>query len=192
MVSVSDWRLIGTSVARPNIRDLVTGKHRYPSDVVRPGMLYGKILRPPSYGATLDAIDLSPAKAMKDVVVVQEDDFIALAAPTTFLAQQALQAIAKTATWKTARQPSSEELYQHLKRHVGRGRASDARGRGRSFGRGHQDAEPRLRSCVRPAHTHGARAATAEWLGGRLTVWTGVDGPHRVQADLARDLGGPR
>jgi isoquinoline 1-oxidoreductase len=33
------------------------------------------------------------------------------------------------------------------------------------------------------------RAATAEWKNDSLTVWAGVDGPHRVQADLARQLG---
>ena len=35
------------------------------------------------------------------------------------------------------------------------------------------------------------RAATAEWKDGKLTVWTGVDGPQRVQGDLARACGVP-
>src|SRR4030042_1890722 len=80
---VSQWEVIGTSVARPNVRDLVTGAHRHPSDIARPGMLYGKVLRPPSYGATLDSIDLSAAEAMKDVVVVRDGEFIGFAAPST-------------------------------------------------------------------------------------------------------------
>ena len=70
------WNTIGTSVPRPNRRDIVTGAHKYPSDIVRPNMLYGKILRAPSYGATLDSIDLSKARAMKDVQVVREDQFV--------------------------------------------------------------------------------------------------------------------
>ena len=78
---VSRWEVIGTSVARPNVRDLVTGAHRYPSDIARPGMLYGKVLRPPSYGATLESIDLSAAEAMQDVVVVRDGEFVGLAAP---------------------------------------------------------------------------------------------------------------
>ena len=82
----SQWDVLGTSVARPNLRDLVTGTHRYPSDIARPGMLYGKVLRPPSYGATLESIDLSAADAMQDVVVVREGEFIAFAAPTAFRA----------------------------------------------------------------------------------------------------------
>ena len=51
---VSQWKSMGTSVPRQNSRDIVTAKHHYPSDVVRPNMLYGKILRPISYGATLE------------------------------------------------------------------------------------------------------------------------------------------
>ena len=41
------------------------------------------------------------AEAMKDVVVVREGEFVGFAAPSTFLADQALNAVAKTATWKT-------------------------------------------------------------------------------------------
>src|SRR5687768_17818424 len=54
----------------------LAGKHQYPSDVIRPGMLYGKILRQPTYGATLKEIDLAPAKAMEGVAVVRDGSFI--------------------------------------------------------------------------------------------------------------------
>lgn len=95
---VGDWQTLGTSAPRPNIRDIVTGTHRYPSDIVRDKMLYGKILRPPSYGATLESIDLSPAKAMKDVVVVRDGQFVGCAAPSSYRAAQALESVAKTAS----------------------------------------------------------------------------------------------
>ncbi len=64
LTPVNGWQALGRPVARPNARDLVTGAHRFPSDVVRPGMLYGRVLRPPAYGATLESVDLSAAKAM--------------------------------------------------------------------------------------------------------------------------------
>src|SRR5439155_699330 len=95
LTEVKDWKVLGTSVARPNARELVTGAHRFPSDIQRPDMLRGKVLRAPSYGAKLVSIDLAPAKEMKDVVAVQDGDFVGVAAPTTFRAQQALDAIAK-------------------------------------------------------------------------------------------------
>jgi isoquinoline 1-oxidoreductase subunit beta len=88
LTPVSRWRVLGTSVPRPKRRDLVTGAHRFPSDITRPGMLYGRVLRPPSYGATLQSIDLQPARGMDGVVVVRDGSFVGVAAPTSFQAQQ--------------------------------------------------------------------------------------------------------
>ena len=61
---------MGQPTPRPNRRDLVTGVHRYPSDIVRPGMLHGKVLRAESFGlnsaaAKLISVDTSAAKAMR-------------------------------------------------------------------------------------------------------------------------------
>ncbi len=185
------WKSMGRSVARPNLRALVTGTHHYPSDISRPGMLYGKVLRPPSYGATLESIDLSIAEAMDDVVVVHEGSFIGVAAPSTFRAQQALEAAAKTATWKSVSQPSSRELFAHLRQHTGRGQP---RTRG-SIETAMAGAKKVLSASYDVAYVQHApmepRAATAEWKDGKLTTWAGVDGPQRVQGDLARVLGIP-
>ncbi len=87
LTPVKEWKVLGVPTKRPNARDFVTGAHKYPSDIMRPGMLYGKILRAPSYGAKLVSIDLAPAKAMKGVVVVQDDQFVGVAAPTSSLAE---------------------------------------------------------------------------------------------------------
>ena len=97
---------------------LVTGSHKYPSDISRPGMLYGKILRPPSYGAKLISVDLGPGKAMKDVVVLQDEQFVGVAAPSTFEAERAIAAIAETAKWEQPPHPSSASLYDYLKQHA--------------------------------------------------------------------------
>ena len=191
VASVSEWEVMGTSVARPNIRDLVTGAHRYPSDIARPAMLYGKVLRPPAYGATLESIDLSAAEAMKDVVVVRDGQFVGFAAPSTFRADQALGAVATTATWKTVSHPSSNELFSHLKKHVGTGRPM-TRG---SIEKALAGANKVLGATYEVAYVQHApmepRAATAEWKDGKLTVWAGVDYPHRIQGDLSRALGIP-
>ena len=101
LTPVGDWNVMGSPVPRPNSRDLVTGAHRFPSDIVRPDMLYGRVLRQPSYGAMLESIDLSAAQAMQDVVVVREGEFVGFAAPTLYQATAALEAVAKTASWKT-------------------------------------------------------------------------------------------
>jgi isoquinoline 1-oxidoreductase len=58
LTPVNQWEALGTSIPRPNSRDIVTGEHRFPFDIMHPNMLYGKILRPASYGAALESIDL--------------------------------------------------------------------------------------------------------------------------------------
>ena len=181
---VAEWKVLGTSVPRPNRRDLVTGAHRFPSDIVRPGMLYGKVLRPPSYGAKLISIDLAPAQAMKDVVVVQDGPFVGVAAPTSFRAREALEAIAKTATWEPAPHPSSIEIFEYLK-----GRARDGVPQN-PFADELAAAHKAVRQTYHAAYVQHAplepRAAAAEWNDGKLTVWTGTQGPFGYHSELAR------
>ncbi len=188
------WETLGQPIPRPNRRDLVTGAHRYPSDIMRPNMLYGKTLRPPSYGATLESIDLSKARAMKDVVVVRDGQFVGCAAPTSFRAEQALEAVAKTASWKTISHPSSKELFSHLKNTARPGRRSSPNTRG-SVAKGFADARKALSETYEVAYIQHTpmepRAATAEFKDGKLTVWAGIDYPHGLQGDLASALGIP-
>jgi len=190
LTPVAQWKTIGTSVPRPNSRDIVTGGHKYPSDIVRPNMLYGKILRAPSYGATLESIDLSKARAMKDVLVVRDGQFVGCAAPSSLAAGRALEAIAKTASWKTVSQVSSREVHSHLKRNARRDGRPRARG---SVEKGFANSSKVLSETYKVAYVQHTpmepRAAVAEWEDGKLTVWTGVDGPQRNQGSLARALG---
>lgn len=183
---VKEWKVLGTSVPRPNGRDLVTGAHRYPSDIVRPGMLHGKVLRPPSYGARLTAVDLAPAKAMKDVVAVQDGSFVAVAAPTTFAAEQALAAVAKTAAWEPAPHPSSQEVFEYLKQHarggVPKSPFADELAAGKAL---HQVYHVAYVQHV-PTET---RAAVAEWEGEKVTVWTSTQNPFGSQSEIARAVG---
>ncbi len=64
---VSDWQHSGKSLTKINGAEMVTGKHRYASDMKKPGMLYGRILRPPSLGAKLESLDTSAALQLPGV-----------------------------------------------------------------------------------------------------------------------------
>jgi isoquinoline 1-oxidoreductase len=195
LTPVKGWKALGQSTARPNARDVVTGSHRFPSDVVRPGMLYGRVLRPPAYGATLESVDLSVAKALDDVIVVREGSFVGCAAPSSHRAGQALDAAARTASWKSTPRPvSNETLFDHLRAHARQDEArTDETG---SVEKALQKADRVLTESYRVAPVQHApmepRAAVAEWTGDRLTVWAGCDGPFRAQQELADELGLPR
>jgi isoquinoline 1-oxidoreductase len=182
LTAVKEWKVMGTSIPRPNDREFVTGAHQYPSDLARPGMLYGKVLRAPSYGAKLISVDLAPAKAMPGVMVVREGQFVGVAAPTTFLAQKALAAIAGSAKWETVQQPSSSELFEYLEQNAEGGLPPNpfaaAAGAGKALHRTyhvpyvqHAPLEP--------------RAALAEWNGGKLVVSTASQNPFGVRRELA-------
>jgi CO/xanthine dehydrogenase Mo-binding subunit len=183
LTSVNDWKMLGAPALRPNARDIVTGAHQFPSDIVRPGMLYGKILRPPAYGVTLTDIDVAPARAMPGVLVVRDDQFVGVAAPNTSAAENALAAIAKTAKWSaTPPQPSSTELFDHLRQNAEEGLENPFAGD--SVG-----TKALRRTYDVPYIQHAPlepRAAVAEWNDGHLTVWTGSQNPFGSRRELAQ------
>src|SRR5438552_4584337 len=106
LIAVKEWNVLGTGSARPNARDIVTGRHKYPSDQMVAGMLHGKILRPKTYGAKLKSVDVAAAQTMENVSVVHDGDFVGIAATTSFLANKAVAAIEKTATWDSPPHPA--------------------------------------------------------------------------------------
>jgi isoquinoline 1-oxidoreductase len=188
---VDGWQVLGQSLNRIDGRDIVTGAHRYPSDIVRPGMLYGKVLRPPSYGATLVEVDLAPAEKMDGVTAVRDGNFAGCVAPTSRQAQQAVDAIARTARWETPEQPSGNELFSYLKQHAVREGEGRRRPRGRTKGSvedGLAQATKVLSETYKVPYIQHApmepRAAVAEWKDGRLTVWTGTQRPNGVRRQL--------
>jgi isoquinoline 1-oxidoreductase len=192
VTSVERWEVLGTSVARPNARDIVTGKHQYPSDIRRPGMLYGNILRPPSYGAVLEAIDLGPAKAMAGVTAVHDGAFVGCAAPTLYEAKKAVAALAKAAKWTQPAHPASATLFEHLEKKAaspGAGRrqySSRAEGlTAEAFSQAAQVLEARYEIPYVQHAPMEPRAACAEWSGDSLTVWTATQQPSRVRGELA-------
>jgi isoquinoline 1-oxidoreductase len=188
LTPVKEWKVLGTPVARPNGHEIVTGAHQYPSDIARPGMLYGKILRAPAYDAKLVSIDLAPAKAMAGVIVVRDGQFAGVAAPNSSRARQALGAISGTAKWETtpqpsSPQPSSKDLFDYLKQNAEGGVPQNP------FVNQLAGAKSLRRSYHVPYIQHAPlepRAAVAEWSGDRLTVWTGSQNPFGVRSELAR------
>ncbi len=181
----SEWKVLGTSVSKVHGREIVTGSHRYTSDIKLPGMLYGRVLRPERFDAKLVAAETSAAQAMPGVTVVRDGDFTGVAAPTPHQAQLALAAI--QARWTAPEtQWSSKTLFSELKRTAEAGRE---RGAG-SIEKGLAEAERKHQATYTIAYIAHAplepRAAVAEWNGDRLTVWTGTQRPFGVQSELAQ------
>lgn len=188
---VAKWKLLGTEQPAPAARDKVTGRHQYPSDIKRPEMLYGRVLRSPTYRAKLVSVDLAPAKAMPGVVAVQDGEFVGVAAPTAFAAKQAIEVVAKTAKWESSPMPSSDELYDYLRKNADGGVPVNP------FADEVAAAAKSLRATYTVAYVQHAplepRIAVAEWRAGpssapdnpKLTVWTSTQNPFGVRGELA-------
>jgi isoquinoline 1-oxidoreductase len=176
-----EWKVLGTPVKRPNRRDVVTGAHQYPSDIIRPGMLYGKVLRPIAFGATLKNVDLAPAKAMVGVTVVRDGNFVGVCAPTTFRAKQAIATLEKSAEWDAPKGQSSSTLFAHLRDHAKGGvpkNPFDGANSAQQFKQSYNTAYIQ-HAPMEP------RAAVAEWTDGKVTVWTGSQNPFGCRRELA-------
>ncbi|HUF63375.1 MAG TPA: molybdopterin cofactor-binding domain-containing protein [Verrucomicrobiales bacterium] len=179
------WEALGQSLSRPNGAGLVTGSHAYPSDIQRPGMLYGRVLRPPSFGARLVSVDLAPVQALEGVTAVHDDQFAGVAAPTSAAASAALRALAAAAVWEERRDhPSSDALFEHLREHA-EGGTPENPFRAELDGATHTLRQsyhiPYVQHCPMEP-----RSAVAEWEDGRLTVWTASQMPFRVRGELAQ------
>jgi nicotinate dehydrogenase subunit B len=176
-----EWRVAGTSLAKVNGREIVTGAHKYSFDVKRPNMLYGKVLRPESFGAQLASLDSSAAEAIPGVKVVRDGNFVGVTAPDPQTAEKALAAL--KAQWQPAAAPTnSRDVFAFFKSH-----AQNAPNGSAAFTKysvayiAHVPLEP--------------RAAVAEWSSddkpgdGKLTVWTGTQRPFGVRSELAAKFG---
>jgi nicotinate dehydrogenase subunit B len=181
------WTIAGKSIPKKDARSFVTGGHQYTPDLRRTGMLYGKILRPPSFGATLTSYDAKAAQTMIGVVVVRDGDFIGAAAANERDARKALESI--RAEWKEVPQTSSKELFAYLKKNASAKSDDRSRRIKGSVEDGLSAAAHRLDATYTVAFIAHAplepRAAVAEWSGEKLTVWTGSQRPFAVRDELA-------
>ncbi len=187
LTPAAQWKVMDKPLGKVNGREIVTGRHRYPSDIRLPEMLYGKVLRPPSIGASLSSLDASKAQQMPGVKVVHDGNFVGVAAPNPRVAQDALAAL--SAEWKsTPAQTSSDDLFEYFKNHAGTGDERNGHAVG-SVEKGLSDARLRLKQTYTVAYIAHAplepRAAVAEWKDGKLTVWTGTQRPFGVRSELA-------
>lgn len=192
LTSPSQWTVAGQPVPKIDGRDFVTGKHRYPSDQKLADMLYGKILRPEAFGATLATVDTCEAEKISGAIVVHDGNFIGVAAPSEAIAKRAIQAI--RAEWKSESQPSNKELFENLKKSAAEKKPQGEPGDPAPFDvgsveKGMASADHRLRQTYTVAYIAHAplepRAALAQWSGDSLTVWTGTQRPFGVRGELA-------
>src|SRR5258708_731571 len=190
MAEASKWSVAGKPAPKVNGRAFITGKHQYTSDIVRPGMMYGKVLRPGALNATLASVETRAAEKIPGVTVVHDGDFVGVAAPDIETAVSALDQIEPQ--WKAGEAfPAESELFDYLRKNPAQGEGFG--GRANTETGSVKDALASSSQTLAQTYTvayiqHAPlepRAAVAEWNEGKLTVWTGTQRPFGVREELA-------
>jgi CO/xanthine dehydrogenase Mo-binding subunit len=187
----ADRKWVGRSVPRRDIPGKFTGAAAYVQDIRLPGMVFGRVLRPPSPGAELLSVDEAAVRRLPGVVaVVRDGSFLGVAALREEQAIRAREALRQSARWKEidALPPAGDALYRHLM-------AAPAPAQMVADRTGAAAAAPvkTLEALyTRPYQCHasmGPSCAVAQWQGDALTVWTHSQGVFPLRGDLAKTFG---
>jgi CO/xanthine dehydrogenase Mo-binding subunit len=111
-----EWTVLGTSVPRVDMRAMVTGQFEFVHNVRVPGMLHGRVVRPPSPGATLTGVDESSVRGMPGLVrVVVKNNFVGVVAEKPWQATQIAEKL--RATWTPGPRLSPQrDAYQQIRK----------------------------------------------------------------------------
>ncbi len=185
----SEHRWVGKSVLRRDIPRKMTGGAAYVQDVRLPGMVFGRVVRPPSPGARLVSFDEAAAKRMPGVIaVVRDGDFLGVAAEREEQAIRARELLKKSSRWKESESlpPSGDALFEHL---MTKAKSVDSVVSEKTSATAAAPARILNATYTRPFQVHGSigpSCAVAQWSEGKLTVWTHSQGVFPLRGDLAR------
>jgi nicotinate dehydrogenase subunit B len=197
---VEAYGIVGQSIPRVDIPAKATGDAIYVHDVRVPGMLHGRVVRPPYAGVdagdfvgnSLLAIDESSIGHIPGLVaVIRIGDFVGVVAEREENAIKAAEQL--QVTWKPA--PSIADV-RDIETAL---RANPSTPR-KLLDKGDVEtglasaATPMRRTYIWPYHMHasiGPSCAVADYRDDGVRVWSGTQNPHILRADLAQLLAVP-
>ena len=178
----AEYRVVGTSAPRRDLPAKFAGKPSYVHDMVLPGMLHGRVVRPAHGFKKL----LKLAEA-KNVVVVRDGSFVGVLAEREEDAIAAAAKLRANSTWEQGA-PMPQDIHAWLKQHVAE----------RNVSKEVVDAQARALGTrqLRAAYTKpyichasiGPSCAIAQWHDRRLEVWTHSQGIFGLRQDLTKVL----
>jgi CO/xanthine dehydrogenase Mo-binding subunit len=173
------YSVVGKPLLRPDVPGKCTGTETFVHDFKLPGMLHGRVIRPPRMGAKLLSVNEASIAAIPDVRVVCIKDFLGVVAKTEWAAVRAASTLdAKWSDWSglpdIAGLPAflRQSTVDHDETPVKRGDAKQAIPGGEK----HFSA-----SFYFPYQGHasmGPSCAVADWHPDSLTIWTGSQSTH--------------
>jgi CO/xanthine dehydrogenase Mo-binding subunit len=184
----SSHKIVGHSIPRFDIPKKVTGGVAYVQDLRLPGMVHGRVVRPPRYGSKLDGFDEAGVKAMPGVVaVVRDGSFLGVVAEREEQAIKAQTALAKSAKWTLGPElPDPAKIYDILM-----ALPSDDTVISEKQAPLPEGAKVIEATYHRPYMSHGSigpSCAVAEFKDGKMTVWTHSQGIFPLRGNLVMGL----
>jgi len=187
--SPRDYRVVGKPAPRRDLPDKIAGRPRFIQDMALPGMLYGRVVRPPHNFAGLISLDDSKVKSMPGLAaIVRDGGFVGVLAEREDVAISAQRALRLAASWREA-DPPPRDVHTWLKEHAAEHRVISEKENADARSRATRALEA---SYTKPFLSHasiGPSCAIAQIDDGKLTVWTHSQGIFNLRRDLALALG---
>ena len=184
------WTVLGTPVPRVDMTAMLTGELEYVHNVRVPGMLHGRVVRPPTVGATVASVDEGSVQGMPGLVrVVVKKNFVGVVAEKPW---QAIQAAAKLkVSWTPGRAlPRQATAYQDIRTQPSRDTLLVDSG---DVDAGLKSAAMVMRATYRhPYQMHGAigsSCAVADVQSDRATLWSATQSAYPTRDTSAMLLG---
>ena len=193
--SVEDYTkftYIGKSYKHVDARVKVTGEAKYAGDYKLPGMVFARVLRPPSHGAKLTTVDVSGAEQVQGTQVVRDEDFIAVLNENRDRADEAIVKIKAEYSFNELK-VNDKTLYDRM---VGADSRVNVMRTNGDMEAGYQQSDKIFESEFHdPYVAHAAietHTALANLEGDKMVVWASTQSPFGLQDGIARELGFPR
>ncbi|HEY6824761.1 MAG TPA: molybdopterin cofactor-binding domain-containing protein [Steroidobacteraceae bacterium] len=186
LTDAAHYRLIGMRVPRVDIPAKVSGGGAFVQDLRLPGMVHARVVRPPSYHATLVRLDTTPIAKLPGVRTVHRDgNYLAVIAEHEYQAVVAMQALAGAATWnETATLPEPDKIFDWLASQPAE-QVPVLAGSGRLTG-GTRILAATYRRAYQMHGSIGPSCAVAQFESDQLTVWTHSQGVFPLRAAIAQ------
>jgi CO/xanthine dehydrogenase Mo-binding subunit len=181
------YSLVGKPLLRPDVPEKCTGKHVYVQDHSIPGMLHGRVIRPPAIGAKLQSVDESSIRGIPDVRVVRIENFLGVVAPDEWAAVRAAREL--KATWSDWQGLPGNDGLERFIREGAVERDQDLVSRGDPAGALSTAAKQFSSTYEWPLQSHaslGPSCAVADVRADGATVWTSTQGTHGLRANLSK------
>ena len=185
-----EWTILGNPVKRLDMPEMVTGRLEYVHNVRVPGMVHGRVVRPPTVGATVDSVDESSISGMPGFIkVVTKKDFVGVVFEKQWQAVQAVNQI--KVTWKPGPAlPPQSTFYDHMRKQPSRDTLLvDSKDVDATLAKATQVVRS---TYLHPYHMHGsigASCAVADVKADTATVWSPTQGVYPQRDSCAMVLG---